>query len=192
MIRLRPMNRTDLGDSFCCMNDIETARLINRNPVMTYARHVSWFETAIRNTARVLLTIEDDNGKYIGTCGFNHIDHRKRQAEIWIAIDKYSRGVGYGISATEALLQYGFLGMDFSLIYLHVLARNIPAINLYTKLGFRKTDKTLEYRGPNCMPEQSFRMELRRNAYHRTEFAPNYTQTAERDNSLSAQQERNY
>ncbi len=165
MIRLRPMTKNDLGDSYCCMNDYETARLINRNPIMTYAEHIQWYEKAASNSRRLLFCIEDDTAQYVGNCGFNHIDKSNKRAELWIVIDKYSRGFGYGTMATQALLRYGFYDMGCTLIYLHVLSYNRGAINLYSKFGFKKAAITYEDRGSKCLPERSLRMELKRSAY---------------------------
>ena len=167
MIKLRPMTRNDLGDSYCCMNDPQTARLINRTPGMTYADHIKWFEQAMSNSCRLLFCIEDETGQYVGNCGFNHIDKRKKHAELWIVIDKYSRGFGYGSKATQALLKYGFYDLGYTLIYLHVLSYNSVAIELYRNFGFKKTAITYEDRGTKCLPDKSLRMELKRTQYEK-------------------------
>lgn len=165
MIRLRPMHHNDLGDSYCCMSERETAQLLNRQTQVSFAGHVQWFKKASQQQNRLLFTIEDNNGQYAGTCGFNNIDCRKKQAELWIVIDKYSRGYGYGLRATDALLHYGFYDLGFTVIYLHVLAHNIPAVKLYLKLGFRKTARELQDCGPHVLPQMSIRMELARINY---------------------------
>lgn len=67
------------------------------------------------------------------------IDEKNKKAEFHIIIGEDDcRGKGYGTEATKLSLDYVFNELKLNKVFLEVLDFNIPAINLYEKLGFKK------------------------------------------------------
>ncbi len=98
-----------------------------------------WFKNYMnsRNTnVRCGIWKYQDN-KLIGVVYLNNIDHLNQTADVSIMIgDKSEQGKGYGNSALCMILEHGFQNLNLHRISLKVLEDNIPALNLYTKIGF--------------------------------------------------------
>ena len=74
----------------------------------------------------------------IGNVGLNHMNPRRRAAEIGITLwDRAAWGQGYASEAMRLLLRFAFRELDYAKINLTVLAANARAIALYEHLGFR-------------------------------------------------------
>src|SRR3989344_802670 len=67
----------------------------------------------------------------------------KKSADLFILIgeEKY-HGKGLGKKSFQWLLDYGFQKLQLDTLRLCVFQKNIPALHLYTSLGFRITKKT--------------------------------------------------
>lgn len=80
-----------------------------------------------------------DTGEFIGRLGYFHIDYRRREAELGIAIgEKDYWGRGYGTNAVKALLAHIFQETRLERVYLYTYAENRRARRSFEKAGFRE------------------------------------------------------
>ncbi len=77
-------------------------------------------------------------GRIIGTCGFNSIEHTNRRAEIGGEMDVNYWGKRYAVEAVEAIVRFGFSGLRLHTIEAKVSPDNRGAIFILEQLGFRK------------------------------------------------------
>lgn len=100
-----------------------------------------WLESYFknRNNCTRLAICSTGNNELIGAIYLLNIDWISRSAElaIWIGNEK-SRGKGAGYFAVTNTLNHAFNDLNLNRIYLTVLENNIPAIQLYKKVGFSK------------------------------------------------------
>ncbi len=87
-----------------------------------------------------------DTGEFIGRLGYYHIDYRRREAELGIAIgEKEYWGRGYGTDAVKTLLAHIFEETDLQRIYLFTYAENVRAQRSFEKCGFQKVGRTHKF-----------------------------------------------
>lgn len=89
--------------------------------------------------------ITDKNACPIGFVNLFSIDIEKKQAEMGVMIgDKryWSKGLAY--KAVSLAMEYAFLHMDIKRIYIETGESNLPALRLFSKLGFEKCGEYLE------------------------------------------------
>ncbi|MDU3687499.1 MAG: GNAT family protein [Anaerococcus hydrogenalis] len=86
--------------------------------------------------------IEDDS--FIAFIGLKNYNPILRKSELGIVFDPKYTSKGYGYKAMKILLDYYFNDLKFYELYLDVNDFNKRAFNLYDKLGFKKTGKTVE------------------------------------------------
>ena len=86
------------------------------------------------------------DGRAIGVAGYDDIVKDNQVATLFIGIgEKDFQGKGYGKTALEELLNYGFNTLNLYRIQLNVISFNTPAIKLYEKLGFKKEGTMREF-----------------------------------------------
>jgi len=102
----------------------------------TLKKQQAWFDNYRKSKNKKFFTICDETTP-IGFMGLSNIDQTNKNADLFIAIgeDDY-RGKGFGKLAMEWLIDYGFKELKLHKINLGVIKENVPAINLYKKLGF--------------------------------------------------------
>jgi len=89
--------------------------------------------------------ITDLNDSPIGSVNFFSIDKEKKQGEMGIEIgDKryWRKGIAY--KAVSVAINYIFNNMDIKRIYIETGEKNVPALKLFSKLGFVKSGEYLE------------------------------------------------
>jgi RimJ/RimL family protein N-acetyltransferase len=84
---------------------------------------------------RLMFIIEDLAGKSIGEINLSSVDERNGTFGIGIAIDKESRGMGYGTRAMKILLKYAFLERRLNKFNDYVLEGNDASAKMMEKLG---------------------------------------------------------
>lgn len=121
------------------MNNKELCRLFNRRyNRLSASSQKKWHKNIIKDKTQLIFAIEVD-GIYVGNAGLKNIDKENKRAEYYIFIgDKNYRGRGIGFLSTVKLLDYVRQNLKLHKIYLHVDQTNLPAVKLYTKIGFKK------------------------------------------------------
>jgi len=77
-----------------------------------------------------------ENGKLIGTCGFNVFVARNNRSEIGYELHPDYWRKGYVKEAISTIISYGFEKLNLNRIGAIVYPENIPSISLLTNLGF--------------------------------------------------------
>ena len=79
-----------------------------------------------------------EGARPIGNVSLMRINHRRRAAELGIAIgDKRAWGQGYGSEAVRLMCDYGFTFLELHTIYLWHFGFNDRAHHAYLKAGFQ-------------------------------------------------------
>lgn len=138
-IKLRPFEEHDLAFLVEWWNRPRVwENFFNKFP-LSHGGQANWYRGLMQNRGCLFLMIETVDGrKSIGTIGLDRMDHVNQSAEYGnLAIgDEKSRGMGFAKEATHLLLEYGFDRLNLNRIFLHVLAENVRALELYRKCGF--------------------------------------------------------
>ena len=80
----------------------------------------------------------EKSNKHIGNIKIDPIDKVKNIGEYGIMMgDKTEWGKGYAKEASNRIIQYCFEDLELSQINLGVIEKNIKAVNLYKKIGFK-------------------------------------------------------
>lgn len=88
----------------------------------------------------ILLGIFAENLKHVGNVRYSNINQDRRSAEVGFLIgDLQFRGLGVAEEVFLCSMQWLKTHLQMKAIYLGVDPQNIPAMNLYKKLGFSRT-----------------------------------------------------
>ena len=148
MINFRLQNREDIPLRVDWLNNKSAVlhAIDNSDHIITSEEQNKWFdeyEDKLEKGEKIFFTILDDN-KPIGFMGLSNINQSSKSATVFILIgeDEY-RGRGFGKGAMKYLIDYAFDKLNLKSLKLEVDKINLPAINLYFGLGFKKV-------GENC------------------------------------------
>lgn len=139
-VKLRGLEFEDLALLHEWMNNFDILRnLLRIDPSINYLTE-KWFENINADKTKKIMAIEDVlSGKFIGCVGVNNIDCIDRKAEFYIYIgDLEFRGKHFAETSAGLFVRYMFDYYNLNKIYLHVREDNLPAINLYKKMGFKQ------------------------------------------------------
>lgn len=140
-VHLRELTIDDTDDRYQWCLDKEVTKHLNmpeRYPPFNREETQTWIEMCINKTngyeQKAIITEE---GKHIGWIDFKNIDNLNKHAELGIAIgDKSYWGKGYGLSAMNEMLIWGFTQLELNKIWLRVEIDNEKAIKSYKKMGY--------------------------------------------------------
>lgn len=105
-------------------------------PQHDLAHHIQWFKDRNQDSTRRLYSVEDEEGRVIGSLTLRDIDgHRSARLGITLGADYVSKG--YGTEAMRLFLDYYFDVLGFIQMVLDVAATNLRALRAYHSLGFR-------------------------------------------------------
>jgi len=146
MLSFRRHKREDISYRVAWLNNRAAALYVygTVDHLTTEAEQTAWFDQYEKEATAGLkkfFTIMAEN-KPIGFMGLFKIDPIKRSAKIFILIgDEEYRGQGLGREALQHLIQVAKTELDLKTLYLEVHKKNLPAIKLYRRLGFKSLDK---------------------------------------------------
>lgn len=140
-VHIRELTIDDTEDRYKWCLDEEVTKHLNmpdKYPPFSREETQTWIEMCINKTngyeQKAIMTEE---GKHIGWVDLKNIDKLNKHAELGIAIgDKSYWGKGYGLSAMNEMLQWGFNQLELNKIWLRVEIDNEKAIKSYKKMGF--------------------------------------------------------
>lgn len=140
-IRLRAVERGDVGKFHEWVNDPEVTRGLALYLPMSMRDEENWFEgLAKRDPHEKPFAIEAKKGrvwKLIGNCGVFDISTVSRSAELGILIgDKAEWNKGYGAEAMTLLLRHCFETLNLNRAFLRVYEDNARAVRSYEKAAF--------------------------------------------------------
>lgn len=126
---LRPMIEKDLPFMLEIRNEIR--HLLHDNREFTLAETVDWYRQTMPENYVVVV-----DQRSVGVMRVTRYKQHGYSAEIGGDIHKDYRRQGYAMRAYSLLIPYLFSAPDIDELFLEVLFANMPAFNLYHKLGF--------------------------------------------------------
>jgi len=149
LVRMRPLEPTDLERAYTWVNDPEVIRYLALRYPMSRKDEQRWLEEAPTNSfaGGVRLAIETKDGVHIGNLDLHQANAEDRKAGLGIMIgDKDYWSNGYGTDATVTLLRFAFQEMNLNRVWLHVFEFNERAISCYKKCGFQVEGRLRQHR----------------------------------------------
>jgi RimJ/RimL family protein N-acetyltransferase len=141
LVRLRPLEMSDLDRYLVWVNDPEVMQWLSRTGTYPWSRLAE--EELLEKVSRtrgydaVNLAIETLEGRHIGSIALHNAQPEDRKAGVGLFIgDKEYWNRGYGTDAMRTILRFGFEEMNLQRIHLTVDAENARAIACYKKCGF--------------------------------------------------------
>lgn len=146
-VRLRPVDEADLPRFVEWLADPEVTRwLAAVGDPPTLDGEYEWWESRRADPDNVMWSIEDEEGRLIGTVDLRLVPHAQR-AELGIAIqDKTRWGKGYGTETVRLVVAYAFGELGLHRVELHVDKANVRAVRCYEKCGFTREGLLREHR----------------------------------------------
>ena len=84
------------------------------------------------------MAIVDNDNLYRGTVSLKNIDYNHKDAEFAIVLKRDSWGCGYACKAMKEIMKIAFESYHLNEVYWNVLKKNVSAIRLYEKGGYKK------------------------------------------------------
>ena len=134
MITLKEPLEKEIVQTYTWLQDAMLRKLFMLLAVPTWEQHVNFFKKLSTDETQNFFCIYNGN-EHIGNCGIKYLNTSEPDIYIYIGNDN-NKHKGYGYEACKELIKYIQLQYSFLRIKVHVLKDNIPAINLYKKLGF--------------------------------------------------------
>lgn len=139
-IRIRPLEENDAYTSYKWRNDPEVFKYTGNTykHEITLESELNWIRRVItnQNEFRCAIIVDD---VYVGNVYLTDIADGKAWFHIFIGDRRYW-GKGVARIATQLILEYGKANLALKTIQLSAHPDNLSAINLYSRLGFHKTE----------------------------------------------------
>ena len=129
---IRDLQKSDLELRVQLLNDPAVREYLNVEEIFNIEDTTKWFLN-IDKSNRFDCVFEID-GTPIGMGGLSNLCDGR--GELYMYINPFFQGKGYGYLSLEALCNYGFNELGLSQIYLYTFSDNLRANNLYEKGGF--------------------------------------------------------
>ncbi|NHI88031.1 MAG: N-acetyltransferase [Candidatus Thorarchaeota archaeon] len=144
LVRLRPLEKSDLNEIMKFYNDYELKRLLGPPIVRSREYIAGWIEqvsqwTPWREGHLVMAIVQKETDDFLGIARIEDVLFPHSRAEIGISIyDPEQRGKGYGTDSTLVTLWIGFNILGLHSIYLDTMEDNERSIHVYEKIGFKR------------------------------------------------------
>lgn len=140
---LREFEERDVPRKVEWINNPANNQFLHYDLPLKIDRTTEWFRN--KDNSKRLDCIIEYNGTPVGLIGLLQIDKANRKAEYYITIGETSfKQKGIATKATKAIIDYSFAVLNLQKVYLTVDARNIHAIRLYERSGFKQVFTTRE------------------------------------------------
>ena len=130
-------------DYLVMVNDFEhVARPMgsDRTEPVSEEKELRWVQKKLEEKAAVYSMIEKESGAFIGNIEL--MDIADSVGELGIALTASKQNMGYGTEAVSALVAYAVNVLGLKRVFLRTDPRNLRAIHVYEKCGFREYDRT--------------------------------------------------
>jgi RimJ/RimL family protein N-acetyltransferase len=142
---LSPLSGEFAESFYVWLNDLENSVYLRAFPwILTLNQERQWLETIPANDY-VMAIIDKRTNSLLGNCALVEVDFINRTAEYGIFIgEKEARGKGFGLDATQLMLDYGFNVLNLHNIKVHIYSFNESSLNLFRKCGFKMIGRRRE------------------------------------------------
>lgn len=140
-ILLRKPKFSDVSGLLKVKNNQEASFLLGGTPpIYTEESIKQWINYHNSCLEEELFVIIDKSEEIvIGHVGFYKIDKTVKSAEFAILIGNVDYiGKGIGKQVTSMMINFAFIELSLNRVSLSLLNENIPALNLYKKIGFKQ------------------------------------------------------
>ena len=141
-IRFTEVSERLIPDYLKMVNDYENVNIYLGSAQDSYTEEdeVRWVREKLETDAPVFSMMEKETGDFIGNIEL--MDVADGQGELGIALTAEKQNRGYGTEAIRALTAYAVQRMGVKRIFLRADPRNLRALHVYGKCGFREYDRT--------------------------------------------------
>ena len=112
--------------------------MFNKNKIELF-EHKAFIKSLIHDDSKKFFLIKSGS-HIIGTINFSNIDHEKRVSDFGIYANPFYKIKGRGKILISSACRYAKNEIFLKKLFLEVYKNNIPAIGLYKKYGFVKTN----------------------------------------------------
>lgn len=145
-IYLAPVMEEDIESFVAFMNDLEMTLFTGTfSGVYGFEEERDYFKPS---HDKVQLVIHrQGTGKTLGLVELMNLSHVNGSAEIGISLGlREFRDKGYGREALTLMIEFAFLGLNLSSLYLTCLDNNKRGLALYKSLGFKEAGRLRKHR----------------------------------------------
>ncbi len=141
LVRLRPLDMTDLENFLVWYNDPEVTEYLNFRYALPRLAEEEWLRARTGKPvsfSNLMFSIEAlADSRHVGSIDLHEASAEDRKATLGIAIgDKEYWSRGYGTDAIVTLLRFAFDEMNLHRVALHCDERNGRGLACYRKCGF--------------------------------------------------------
>ncbi len=143
-IYLRSLVEDDAYTSYKWRNNPQVWKYTGKKPdiIITAEIEYNWIKSVLkRNDEKRFAICLIKSNKYIGNIQLTGIQNKTAEYHIFIGDTNYW-GKGIGKEATHQIIEYGFKNLRLKKIFLYVNKKNIAAISLYQRCGFKIINET--------------------------------------------------
>jgi ribosomal-protein-alanine N-acetyltransferase len=138
-LEIREITESDLEEVRLLHNEFSTLKWLSDISIVTQAQQLKWFlnlKNSAKNRRYVARTIADST--IVGVFRLDDIDLQNKTAQVGLDIEKSFRQKGYATEIYGEMLAHIFNYLGMNRVSLVTLCNNLPAIALYSKMGFKK------------------------------------------------------
>lgn len=142
-INLRPLQLADLSLTLTWRNNPSIHKWFVYSESITWEQHLDFFNNYLQHSKEFIYIIElnDEAHTPVGQISLYNLNSETKSAEFGRLMigEETARGKGYAEEATALLIKDAVVNKGLVEIYLDVFISNLPAVHIYSKLGFRVT-----------------------------------------------------
>ena len=133
------MSLRDIEEARALHNHPETLKWLSDTHEVTKDEQLQWFESLQSSSfSKRFISREKSDNTLIGVFRLDRLDKRNSSAEVGLDVSYQFRRKGFAREIYEALIPYFFNEISLHRLSLITLDNNLPAIQLYESLGFKR------------------------------------------------------
>lgn len=141
-VLIRQIEQKDIEIMRQWRNNPNNSRYLRKIPFITEEMQIKWYNNYLYNTDEMCFAIEEIENlhRVVGSLSlYNFFANQAEYGKVLIG-DKEAHGKNVGVNSLKAVLYIAFTTLKLKRIILHVYKENIPAVKVYTKVGFKEID----------------------------------------------------
>ena len=138
IIKIRPLMEKDIEYLRCWRNDPELSTYLNEIPFITPEKQLDWFNSYLTDNDNLFFVIVDKKRDIqIGSVALYKFRGNSCEVGRIVIGDSASHGKGMGYNALLLVITIAIQKFNVNFIKLDVHEANLPARNIYEKIGFQ-------------------------------------------------------
>ena len=137
-LTVKKISSHDLEEVRNLHNENSTLSQLTDNSFVTKRMQQEWFKSiSTSNKAFRFVFRQKIDSSLVGVLRIDNFDKLNKSAMIGLDVAERFRKQGFATEIYEDFIEFFFSKLHFHRLYLNTLENNIPARNLYEKLGFK-------------------------------------------------------